>query len=191
MKRVFMQKLGSFYFLVAFEISAGVLAILLSRFLGYDLFKNVNVSISALMKGFIYAVPALIFFYVFYKIPLDNIKGIEDIIINFLNTVLTGCGVVHFAIISICAGVCEELLFRGFLQGFLTEKFGIIIGIIVANIAFGLMHPVSFLYAFMTFFVGCYFSLLLHLTNNLFVLMVTHAAYDFIALCYVKYVKLK
>jgi len=191
MKRLLKIKTGAYYFGIIFEFIAGVVAVILSLIFGYNIFKNITLSVIGFIQGLAYTIPALLFFYLLFKIPLANIKRIEDMIINFLTTILSGCGVIHFAALSIVAGVCEELLFRGFLQGFLTEKFGALPGIIVANIAFGFMHPVSLLYACIVFVVGCYFSFILHLTNNLFVLMVTHATYDFAALCYIKYVKLK
>lgn len=189
MTKLCIQRYRLFLIGVLFEFLAGVFAIILSLIFKYKIFSNVKINTSEFTKGVLYAIPVMIFFYALFKIPSQRLKQIEITITNFVHTILGNCSVIHFAIISIVAGVCEELLFRGFLQGFFSQKLGLLPSIILTNLAFGLMHPVSYLYSLITFIAGCYFSMVLHFEKNLFVLMVTHSLYDFIALCYIKFRK--
>jgi len=45
-----------------------------------------------------------------------------------------------FIILSISAGICEELLFRGFLMWYINEFSSIIIAVILSSVLFGLGH---------------------------------------------------
>jgi membrane protease YdiL (CAAX protease family) len=49
---------------------------------------------------------------------------------------------------------------------------------------FGLAHPISTTYAVLASLIGIYLGFLFVATDNLLVPIVTHAAYDFLALVY-------
>lgn len=85
--------------------------------------------------------------------------------------------------VSIAAGFCEELFFRGVLQ----PEFGIFI----ASAIFALMHfggsarefrLLTTLYVI----IGIYFGLLAQLNSNLWVPAIGHSVYDFVALQYLR-----
>ena len=88
------------------------------------------------------------------------------------------------ALIALSAGVGEEMLFRGVLQSSLGAWLGIGWGLAVASILFGLLHPISIPYIFVTIAVGFYLGAEFLLTGNLLTVMVTHALYDFILMAY-------
>lgn len=85
--------------------------------------------------------------------------------------------------LSILAGLCEELFFRGFLQN--------ILGVIVSAVAFTLLHfgpkmrewsLVGIIY----FLVSLYFSGVMILSGSLWAAVVAHAIYDVLALIRLK-----
>jgi membrane protease YdiL (CAAX protease family) len=82
-------------------------------------------------------------------------------------------------IISILAGIAEEILFRGVIQ----VKFGIII----ASILFGVMHLVTPAYLIITIFMGFYLGILFQLYESLLIPIQLHFIYDLGALVYLKY----
>jgi len=84
-------------------------------------------------------------------------------------------------VLSICAGVGEELLFRGLLQTWLVAKLNPLWGILGASVIFGLMHYLNATYIFLTFVLGCLFGIAYYLTDSLLLVMAAHAAYDVIA----------
>ena len=87
--------------------------------------------------------------------------------------------------VAICAGVGEELFFRGVL----ANEFGIII----SSVLFSLMHfgpaVLKFrLVATIYFVIGIYFGWIYADTGSLWVPIIAHAAYDYAALLYMRYV---
>jgi membrane protease YdiL (CAAX protease family) len=87
---------------------------------------------------------------------------------------------VDLAIISLLAGIGEEILFRGVLQA----RFGIVI----ASIVFGLMHSVSAAYVIVTIIMGLYIGIIFEFGESLLIPMQLHFIYDFAALVYLKYI---
>ncbi len=88
----------------------------------------------------------------------------------------------QLAVISAIAGVAEEALFRGFVQGWLQTHLGAVAAVILASLAFGLAHPITLGYAVVVGIIGVYLGLLWELTGNLLVPIITHGLYDFVAL---------
>ena len=84
-------------------------------------------------------------------------------------------------IISVMAGVSEELLFRGVIQSYLIEKNSVLVGIVISSALFGLMHFYSRLYILLTFTVGLFIGWLYYFTNSLLLVVVLHAVYDVLA----------
>ena len=88
------------------------------------------------------------------------------------------------ALISIMAGVGEEALFRGVLQTYFAGHVGVAPALLVTSSLFGLLHPVTAVYAVMAGLIGLYLGVLAVWHDNLLVPMVVHSLYDFVALTY-------
>jgi len=88
------------------------------------------------------------------------------------------------ALVSLLAGFGEELLFRGVLQGWLSELIGPWIGVAIAAVVFGLMHFLSWTYFAVATGLGLYLGALYELTGNLLVVCLVHALYDWVAIRY-------
>ncbi len=85
-------------------------------------------------------------------------------------------------LLALLAGVGEELLFRGVIQGWLAERAPLWLAIAAASLLFGVGHWLSASYAVMASLIGAYFGILFLLSGNLLAPMVAHAAYDVVAL---------
>jgi membrane protease YdiL (CAAX protease family) len=90
----------------------------------------------------------------------------------------------ELALISLSAGVGEEMLFRGVIQASLTHWLGMSWGLALASMLFGLLHPISLAYIVIAGFLGLYLGAVWVANGNLLAVMVTHALYDFAALGY-------
>lgn len=88
----------------------------------------------------------------------------------------------RIALIAAAAGVCEETLFRGVLQGYLTKHAPAIIAIVVPNILFAALHARSAIYALLAGVIGVWLGALYWATGNLLAPIIAHAVYDLIAL---------
>ena len=85
-------------------------------------------------------------------------------------------------VISMLAGVGEELLFRVAAQAWLAEHVNIYLAILVPALIFGLLHFISFTYFVVATLIGLVFGLAYHLSESVVLIMVWHAVYDLIAL---------
>jgi uncharacterized protein len=93
-----------------------------------------------------------------------------------------------FALLSVTAGVCEELLFRGFLLRYLHTwplHLGLLWAVLVAAVVFGTHHLYQGAKGFASTSVGgLLFAGILLVTGSLWVGMVYHAAADMSLLLY-------
>ncbi len=84
--------------------------------------------------------------------------------------------------LSVFAGVGEELLFRGAIQGWLAQRVHDAVAIVLASLLFGLVHYLSFTYFVLATGLGMTLGTVYALTDSLVLVMVWHGVYDMIAL---------
>ncbi|MCL2348235.1 MAG: CPBP family intramembrane metalloprotease [Planctomycetaceae bacterium] len=181
---------GMLMTIVAVQTEGGlaVAAILISWFLGFPLLGMIEFTSTAFFEGAIAAAPIMLFFGCFFLFPWRSVEFVR----RFLKTVyldfIRHCSVTQLLLISILAGIGEELMFRGVLQTGVAQWIGgtngQITGLLIASLAFGLVHPISKWYVLICFLVGIYLGLLFLRSDNLLIPMVAHAFYDFCAFLY-------
>ena len=98
--------------------------------------------------------------------------------------IFSNCNTVDLAVIAFFAGVGEELFFRGWMQAVLVERSGVLIGILITSLIFGVLHYLSTAYFIYAFLTSIYLGIIYLVTGNLFIVMAIHAVYDFAALVY-------
>ena len=78
--------------------------------------------------------------------------------------------------------ICEELVFRGFLQPLLVRSVGVVAGIAAAALPFGLLHLPqygwSWRHALLVTLAGCAFGWIRHATGSTRASSLMHAAYN-------------
>ncbi len=96
------------------------------------------------------------------------------------------CRLIEIAMISVLAGLGEEMLFRPIVQEGLAHwigsPYGTVLGLIAAATIFGLLHGMTVTYAILAGVIGLYLGSIWLLTGNLLVPITVHALYDFLAL---------
>ncbi|MCK7597419.1 CPBP family intramembrane metalloprotease [Microbulbifer sp. CAU 1566] len=88
----------------------------------------------------------------------------------------------HICVLALAAGVCEELLFRGFLQPWIGSFSTPLVGLVVASVIFGLLHYASFIYFLITAVMGLLLGAVYWFSGSLLAVIVWHAVYDLTAL---------
>jgi uncharacterized protein len=84
-----------------------------------------------------------------------------------------------WVLIGLTAGICEEVLFRGFLLYYLRDWMNLTLALLVAAVIFGLQHLYQGAKGVVsTAVVGVLFGLLFLLSGSLILAMVLHAALD-------------
>lgn len=118
--------------------------------------------------------------------PVGPLRELMRVVTEEVVPLFHGVSVPGLAAISLAAGVGEELLFRGFLQAVLTDHWpgsvGLVAGLLMASLVFGLCHALCWGYAAVAALIGLYLGVLFLMTDSLWAPMATHAVYDFCAL---------
>lgn len=113
--------------------------------------------------------------------PLGRIKEFSDQVVR---PWFAPCTLLDLALVSLAAGIGEEMLFRGLLQGFIGRWLGVWTGVVVASVLFGLLHLITPTYALLAATIGVYLGSIQLVNGNLLTVIVTHGLYDLLALIY-------
>jgi CAAX protease family protein len=178
-----------------FEAMLGVGALAVGRMIGVDPLATVTITaaslgdiVQAIGWGILATLPLILGMFLIERLPLRSLTKIRRFINAQLVPLFQSLSYLELGAISFAAGFGEETLFRGLIQVGLAEwagqPYGIVIGLVVASIAFGLCHSITPMYAILAIFAGAYFGIIFLLTGNLLAPLVAHALYDFLALIY-------
>jgi hypothetical protein len=163
-----------------------LLALYLLTAAGLDVRTGFDPSVSATVLALMLCLPMLGALYITAHVDWPPLSRLQKEIDEKIRPIFANCKPIDLLIISLSAGVAEELFFRGWLQTFLVDRFGLLAGIILTSLLFGLAHYLSKEYALYAFVTGIYLGAVFQWTGNLYLLMVIHALYDFIALLTLK-----
>jgi membrane protease YdiL (CAAX protease family) len=127
----------------------------------------------------------LLIYFIFLRLPYRPVVRIRELVDEVLRPLLGSCTVLDLALLSLLAGVGEEMLFRGVVQPALGNWLGVWPALALASLLFGLLHPINLLYIVLASLFGCYLGWIYVISGNLLGPIVAHALYDFIVLVYV------
>ena len=91
-------------------------------------------------------------------------------------------GLTAILIIAACAAIGEEMLFRVFLQNWISEFIPLWLAVLVASILFAAMHAISWMYFAITLVLGYLIGWLFAYTESIALVVAWHFSYDFLAL---------
>lgn len=84
------------------------------------------------------------------------------------------------------AGVCEEMLFRGFLQRIFEKKYQISLALLIPAVLFGLIHILPWLFI-QVILLGLILGLLAWRTNSIYPTIIIHALNNLIGSLYIRF----
>lgn len=134
--------------------------------------------------GTLAALPLLLVFAWTLRSKLGILTRHRAMLDSIIPGLLGGWRVWQLGAISLCAGICEEALFRGAMQASLAARIGLPASLILVSLLFGAAHFVSWTYGILATLMGIYLGLLFAWSGNLLTPIVAHAVYDFLALLY-------
>lgn len=173
-----------FVFACAGEASLGLIAVALGYVFHQSPLAGLHWRLADVGVGLAATVPPLLFFISMWKFDPAVLRDIRQALEQIVRPVFAPWSISQLALISILAGVGEEMLFRGLVQEKLSAVLGPVSALAVSSLLFGCVHPITWNYALVTTVIGFYLGGLLMATGNLLCPIVTHAAYDFLALVY-------
>jgi hypothetical protein len=171
-------------FAVLFLMSAMLapLAFGAADILAIDLLALLNFSPETAALGVVATVPMLALLHWFMAAKHEKIERFRASQIEYFAQIGFRFTPLRIVLISLAAGIGEELLFRGVFQTLADRHMSSIAAIIATNAVFGLLHARSLAYALIAGLVGAYLGALFRLTASLAVPMIAHALYDVAAL---------
>ncbi len=174
------------FFLLACAVEGSLLfvAAALAYAFGRPLAATLHWSLADLGLGLAAVLPLCLPFWWMLRSSLAPLVRIRRLFDLQLRPLFESWSLTQLAFISVLAGIGEELLFRGVIQGALDSIVGPVLALIAASVLFGCAHLITVTYAIAATVIGVYFGLIWILSGNLLVPMVAHAAYDFAALVY-------
>ena len=160
-------------------------ALLTGWLMGRDALATFTWSASDALWGLVATVPPLLVFLACLRWPVAGLRRIQQFCEEVLAPALASCSFAELALLSLLAGVGEEMLFRGVLQPACADWLGgPWLGLAAASVLFGLAHAVTFTYVVYAALMGAYLGWIWLATGNLLTVIVIHSVYDFGALIY-------
>jgi membrane protease YdiL (CAAX protease family) len=173
---------------VVFEGGLGVVALALGRWLGCPPLETLRWTPAAFGLGAAAGLPMMVLLLATVRFPVWPFSDVLRVVDELLVPLFRRCRVVDLALISVLAGLGEEMLFRGVIQEWAARwvegPSGPWVGLAVAAVLFGLAHAITPSYVVLAGLMGLYLGLLWIVTGNLLVPILAHAVYDFLALAY-------
>lgn len=144
--------------------------------------SELHVSPRALLVGVIAAMPLVAGYLLLRRSTWQPLARIHRLLLETLAPLLDRCRWYDLFLLAVLAGVCEELLFRGVLQPWMSRQ-GLLFGLLGSNLLFALAHLITPAYAVLAGVAGLYFGLLMLYADSsgLLAAIVAHALYDWLA----------
>jgi membrane protease YdiL (CAAX protease family) len=161
-----------------------VVALLVAWLFGMSAPLPVRWSMTDVLIGVLGTLPMFLAFAWMMQASAPAVREVREFLERTIGQIMGNWRLWQLAVVSIVAGISEEALFRGVIQGGLTSVLGEIPAIAIASLLFGLCHPITRVYVAMAAVFGVYLGAQWALTGNLLAPVVTHALYDFGALFY-------
>lgn len=186
-----------YFFGLAIEAALGLLALLIAWPLGLPLRDWLRPDLALLGLGLAAFLPLLLGYLVLERISWRPFRRVRQIVRIFAEIMLQNVSLAGIALLCIAAGVGEELLFRGLIQGGITQFMAYrapmpmgaapwIGGILVASVLFAAAHAVTRTYSVLVFFLSIFFGLVFYLSGSLVPVIIAHALYDFFVFVYIR-----
>jgi membrane protease YdiL (CAAX protease family) len=169
---------------VAVEGGFVVLAVVIGWFTDTPPVQRFCWSALGAMEGVSATLPLVGVFFVVIRWPVGPLARIKHFSEHILRPILRSCTVIDLLGISVLAGLGEEMFFRGAVQGSLQHWIPVWLAVVISSVFFGLMHAVTRTYVLLAAGISVYLGLVWYYTDNLLVVTIAHALYDFLALLY-------
>lgn len=169
---------------VVYELGMGLAALVVGWLMGLDVAGDMRFTWAMVGWGIAASLPPLAVAWLLYQVPRGPLARLREIVQRTIVPWFARCGWLHLLVLSLAAGLGEELLFRGLIQRGLAGWLPDWVALVLASVLFGLAHPITRTYIVLAGAIGGYLGWTWMVSGNLVVPIVAHAAYDFAALWY-------
>lgn len=159
-----------------------VLAVVLALLFRIDLLGAMDFSVDALNGGVIGTLPMLLLGWWLFRSRWVWVHELRQLMESTLIPLFRNAPTGTVFLVALLAGVGEELLFRGVIQGGLEGSLGPWPALVVASVVFGLMHALTRAYFIIATLMGLYLGWIYMATGNLLIPILIHFLYDWVIL---------
>jgi len=167
---------------LAFELGLGVFAVLLALLLNLRPWLDLHWSWGLVPITLVATLPMTGMILLVARSQQKWTRNLRRLIDETLLPAFSGMQWWGTGLISLAAGIGEELLFRGVVQHGIAGVAGPATALVAASLLFGLVHALTPAYFVLTTLAGVYLGGLYLATDNLLLPMLVHFLYDWIAL---------
>jgi membrane protease YdiL (CAAX protease family) len=166
-----------------FEASLILVAMALGWIAHISPFINIHLTKTSIIYGIIGTIPLFLMFLAMEHSRGTSVVQIRQFLLRTLGPSLQRYDWVDLFLLAAVAGISEEILFRGVIQPWIEIYWGVMAGLILSNLLFGLVHSVTPLYSILATLVGIYlgFAMDFQGERNLLTPIIIHTLYDFLA----------
>ena len=175
------------------------LALLIAQLNFYDHTQPVEQWVSlewtrVAVAGLIATLPPLAYLVLFHFWRPRFYAPLREFVQQYLKPIFAESGWIELLVLSISAGLGEELFFRWALQGgffstlepIVGYSVAILISIAIASLLFGICHWVNVTYFVFALLAGIYFGVVMVVTETWITAAIAHALFDLVALLYIQ-----
>ena len=159
-----------------------LLALALGRFARLSPFEHLRLDLAGVLSGLLAAAPMLALLVWCLRTTWLPVHRLVRLVEERLGPHLAGASAGGIVLLAAFAGIGEELLFRGVVQEWLSERYGTGLALAGASVLFGVGHWLSSSYAALAAVIGAWLGAVFVLSGNLLVPIVAHTVYDVVAL---------
>lgn len=174
----------SFTTLLAVEAGVLVLAVALAWLFGIALWSQMEWSLATVNMSVLATVPLVLLAIRSDRMRAEWVDGLRAVIDDMLLPALRQAPPGGLVLLAALAGVGEEWLFRGVIQGGLSTLLSPNVALVIAALLFGLAHAVSVAYFLAATVAGLYLGLLYQWSGNLLLPILVHSLYDYVICLY-------
>ena len=176
----------TFALFVTMESGLGFLGLLILWVTGISIESRLEVSAAALLRGFIASLPMLVILLVSLRSSWQPLVDLRIQVEKLVREIFEKNSWMELALVSLAAGVGEELLFRGALQSWIGQFAGVWTAVAATSLLFGAAHAMSKMYFVAATAIGLYLGWLTETYDDLVAPILAHAVYDFVALLVIR-----
>ncbi|MBF0286959.1 MAG: CPBP family intramembrane metalloprotease [SAR324 cluster bacterium] len=169
---------------IVFEGGIALSALILGMLFETVVFRGSLFSIQTITGSILVSLPLFAGIVLVYRFQWPPLMQFKEDVNKMVHELFRQTTIIDLAIISMFAGIGEELFFRGFLQSTLINITNPWAAVALSSIIFGFAHFISWTYVIYATGVGIYLGVVFLVFDNIYIVMLAHALYDFVVLAY-------
>ena len=181
---------ANFEVIAAFELGLALIALAIGWFFSFDPRHDLKPGISLAsvvrhgVQGLVATLPLFLGFLIINQASWKPAQYVRDFVRQHITPWIRPLPVWQLIILGMCAGIGEELLFRGAIQFVAYRWMPAATAVILSSILFGVAHFITWWYALLAGLASLYLGWVFVTTGSLLPPIVAHAVYDIVVLVY-------